>query len=110
MRSRVLDEPGARPDVERLQFVRRAKDLGFTLNEISDLLNGEGLESTIDVAAVAHTKLRQLDDAVRALLAQRCRLRQLLQICNHGDGADCIALVFEPASPLPEPQRQMEKP
>ncbi len=94
-------------DVDRLQFVRRAKDLGFTLQEIGELLHGDGLGSTTDVAAAAQAKLLTLDHEVQSLMEQRCRLRQLLQICDHGDGQDCVALIFEtapriPASPTPE--------
>ncbi len=103
-RRRLLDPPkrtagGYRTygpaDIARLQFVRRAKDLGFTLQEIAELLRNDGPGSANDVAAVAQSKLNQLDEAVRELVAQRCRLRQLLQICDHGDGADCVALEFE---------------
>jgi MerR family transcriptional regulator, mercuric resistance operon regulatory protein len=91
-------------DVERMKFVRRAKDLGFTLHEISELLHHDGPGSASDVAAVAKAKLDQLDEEVRALIAQRCRLRQLLQICDHGDGANCVALMFDPPSPTMETQ------
>ena len=104
-RRRLLDAPlrtkgGYRTygpaDVDRLQFIRRAKDLGFTLQEIGELLRNDGPGSATDVAAVATSKLRQLDEEVRSLSAQRCRLRQLLQICDHGNGANCLALMIEP--------------
>jgi DNA-binding transcriptional MerR regulator len=104
-RRRLLDAPrrtasGYRTygpaDIDRLQFVRRAKDLGFTLQEIGELLRHDSLGSATNVAAVATAKLAQLDDEMRSLVAQRCRLRQLLQICDHGDGANCVALLFDP--------------
>lgn len=79
-------------DQGRLAFIRRARRLGFTLEEIADLLGPAEARSTDDIAAAAEAKLAAVDDQVRELMRLRCRLRRLVQVCEHGSGDDCIAL------------------
>ena len=76
-------------DVARLQFLLRAKELGFTLVEISDLF---GVATTEDVAAAVRTKLDAIEAQIRELADTRCRLRQLIDLCDHGDGSACLQL------------------
>jgi DNA-binding transcriptional MerR regulator len=90
-------------DRSRLVFIRRARQLGFTLTEIADLLGpaeaglaqaGPAQEmSTQAIAAAAQAKLAAVDAQVRELMQLRCRLRQLVRVCEHGDGQQCSALV-----------------
>jgi DNA-binding transcriptional MerR regulator len=82
-------------DLWRLEFVRRAKVLGFTLSEITDLFGPERTRSADAVLDAAHTKLAEVEDALRMLTAQRCQLRRLVEVCRHGDGQACTALVTE---------------
>jgi len=79
-------------DQGRLAFIRRARRLGFTLEEIADLLGPAEARSTDDIAAAAEAKLAAVDDQVRELMRLRCRLRRLVQVCEHGSGDDCLAL------------------
>jgi DNA-binding transcriptional MerR regulator len=79
-------------DQGRLAFIRRARRLGFTLEEIADLLGPAEARSTEDIAAAAEAKLAAVDDQVRELMRLRCRLRRLVQVCEHGSGDDCVAL------------------
>jgi DNA-binding transcriptional MerR regulator len=79
-------------DQGRLAFIRRARRLGFTLEEIADLLGPAEARSTDDIAAAAEAKLAAVDDQVRELMQLRCRLRRLVQVCEHGSGDDCLAL------------------
>jgi DNA-binding transcriptional MerR regulator len=76
----------------RLAFIRRARLLGFTLSEIGDLLGPAGTLSSGDVAEAAAVKIAAVDDQIRELTLLRCRLRRLVQVCQHGDNADCVAL------------------
>jgi DNA-binding transcriptional MerR regulator len=84
-------------DRSRLEFIRRARGLGFTLGEIAELLGPAEAQSTAEIQTAAQAKLAAIDDQVRELLRQRCRLRQLIRVCEHGDGRQCAALQ------LPEP-------
>ncbi len=79
-------------DRARLVFIRRARALGFTLGEIADLLGPAATQSSREIAAAARAKLATIDDQVRELIRLRCRLRQLADVCEHGDDAQCAAL------------------
>lgn len=79
-------------DQWRLAFIGRAKRLGFTLAEIGDLLGPAQARSTGDIVAAAQAKLAAVDDQTRELALVQCRLRRLLQVCEHGSGDDCVAL------------------
>jgi MerR family transcriptional regulator, mercuric resistance operon regulatory protein len=87
-------------DRERLTFIRRARRLGFTLGEISDLLGPAEANSPAEIAGAAQAKLADVDRQVRDLELVRCRLRRLLHVCEHGNGRDCAALQIDD---FPEP-------
>jgi len=79
----------------RLQFVARAKRLGFTLAEITDLLQNDSARGVDDVLDAARAKLVAIDERRHALDAQRARLERLVRTCEDGDDADCTALVVD---------------
>jgi DNA-binding transcriptional MerR regulator len=79
-------------DRSRLVFIRRARHLGFTLGEIAELLGPAEAQSTTEIQTAAQAKLAAIDAQVRELMQQRCRLRQLSHVCEHGDGKQCAAL------------------
>jgi len=79
-------------DVARLQFLLRAKRLGFTLAEIAELAERSTAESTDDVAAAVRSKLDAVEAEIDGLLETRCRLRRLVDLCDHGDGTACLQL------------------
>jgi len=76
----------------RLAFIRRARQLGFTLGEIGELLGPAEARSTDEIVRAAEAKLEAIEKQVRDLAALRCKLRRLVQVCEHGDGDDCVAL------------------
>ena len=82
-------------DRSRLVFIRRARKLGFTLGEIADLLGPAEAQSTWEIAEAAQAKLTAVDAQVRELMLLRCRLRQLVHVCEHGNGQECAALQFD---------------
>ena len=95
----LLDEPPRSPagyrqysgeDLWRLQFIARAKRLGFTLAEIGDLL-GSG-RCADAVLAAAHAKLATVDERQRELVEQQQRLQRLVDLCEGGDPGACAAL------------------
>jgi DNA-binding transcriptional MerR regulator len=81
-------------DRSRLVFIRRARELGFTLGEIADLLGPAEAQSTEEIAVAAQAKLAAVDIQIRDLVQLRCRLRQLVRVCEHGDGQQCAALLL----------------
>ena len=101
--------------VERLVWIRRAKELGFTLGEIAELLDGhddaraaataehdsvarDALGSTTPdrIAVAATEKLVAIDVEMERLRAVRHRLEALVGLCVGGDGPACVRL--DPAS------------
>jgi DNA-binding transcriptional MerR regulator len=79
-------------DQARLAFIRRAGRLGFTLSEISDLLGPAEARSSEEILRAAEAKIAAIEEQIRDLTSLRCRLRRLVQVCEHGDGTDCVAL------------------
>jgi MerR family copper efflux transcriptional regulator len=77
-------------DRSRLEFIRRARQLGFSLGEITELV---GPAQADDIARAAQAKLAAVDDQIAGLMRLRCRLRQLVHVCEHGSGAECAALL-----------------
>jgi DNA-binding transcriptional MerR regulator len=76
----------------RLAFIRRARRLGFTLAEISDLLGPAEARSTDEIVRAAEAKLAAVAGQLAELARLQCRLRRLVQVCAHGSSADCLAL------------------
>lgn len=77
----------AAADAERLRFVRRAKALGFSLDEVAELLrlnDGGGRRSS--VRALAERRLAEIDRRLAELSRVRKTLRHLVHHC-HGDGS-----------------------
>ena len=79
-----LYEPG---DAARLRFVRRGKSLGFSLEEIAELLRlNDGGGRRASVRAVATRRLIQIEKQMTELERMRKTLRRLVHDC-HGDGS-----------------------
>ncbi len=70
--------------VDRLRFIRRAKELGFTLKEIKDLLElQEDPASTCsDVKTRAEAKIADIEERIRSLQQMKKALRKLSKTCN----------------------------
>ena len=81
--------------VGRLRFIRRAKDHGFSLDEIRDLLalsdlRGDGVAAVRDIA---NRRLADVEARVADLIRLRDGLRQLVDACpGHGDPGACPIL------------------
>jgi DNA-binding transcriptional MerR regulator len=79
-------------DLWRLQFIARAKDMGFTLAEITTLVGPAGTSSAESVLLMARAKIGALDEHQRELADTRARLVRLIDICADPDSEDCRAL------------------
>ncbi|MBX3196712.1 MAG: MerR family transcriptional regulator [Labilithrix sp.] len=76
--------------VERVRFIRRAKDLGFTLDEISELLalkvtHGKSCRSVRDRGLA---KLADIDRKMNDLRRMRRALSALVDRCSGDEGID----------------------
>jgi MerR family transcriptional regulator, mercuric resistance operon regulatory protein len=92
----LLPDPSRRPSgyreykpetVQRVRFIKRAQELGFTLVEIGELLvlredAGRRPDGRARAAATAVAKIEQIDDKLRQLTAMRAALAQLVTACE----------------------------
>lgn len=81
-------------DVQTLRFVRRARDLGFAVEDVSRLLElwRDGGRSSADVKRLAQEHIAALQARIDGLQAMRRTLEHLAGCC-HGDGRpDCPIL------------------
>ena len=69
--------------LERLRLIKRAQALGFSLPEITDLLEAmnDPEASCEDVCATVQVKLDHMDQLLRQLRSQRRRLVRLRDAC-----------------------------
>ena len=82
-------------DVRRLRFIRRAKELGFTLAEIRELLtlSGDRERGVHGVKARAETRVAEVERRIRELQQMRRGLKQLIDACpGHGPLEHCPIL------------------
>jgi MerR family copper efflux transcriptional regulator len=92
-------------DVSRLQFIRRAKTLGFALDEIAELLRlSRGQGGREGVKALAQRRLRNLDERIAEFTRMRDVLAAYERRCSGtGAVAGCpiIEAVVAPSSSPP---------
>ena len=84
------------PDaVARVMFIRRAKDLGFTLKEITELLElrVDPDKSCADVRALAKAKIVDVEEKMADLARIRGALEKLAKACRgKGPTSECPIL------------------
>jgi Cu(I)-responsive transcriptional regulator len=81
-------------DVHTLRFIRRARDLGFPVDEIGRLLalwHDRGRASS-EVKALALSRAAELERKARELDAMRQTLEHLAANCHGDDRPDCPIL------------------
>lgn len=93
-----------REHLARLSFIRRARDLGFTLDQVRELL---GLadrrdQSCAAVDAIATAHLAEIDRKIADLQSLRSELGRLLGDCRQGTVAEC--LIIETLAPAGLPR------
>jgi Hg(II)-responsive transcriptional regulator len=102
-REGLLAEPGRKASgyrqyeeesVTRLRFIRRAKELGFTLKDIKELLSlrhGPGAPCA-SVRAKAEAKIEAIELKIRTLRRMKQALARLTAACGERGGAECPIL------------------
>lgn len=79
------------PDIHRLQFIRRARDLGFPFEQIRELLKlwGDDKRSSADVKALALAHVGHLEERARELQQMIETLRKLVELCDGDNRPNC---------------------
>ncbi len=97
-------------DVHRLQFIRRARDLGFAVAEIADLLDlwNDTSRRSADVKRLAQAHIAELDRRIDSMRQVADTLRTLVRSCAGNDRPDCPILeeLQQPDGDRPAPARR----
>ncbi|WP_047309342.1 MerR family transcriptional regulator [Rhodopseudomonas palustris] len=85
--------------LNRLSFIRRARDLGFSLDQVRALLDlSDERERSCDaIDTIAKQHLAEVDRKIADLKALRRELNHMITQCNCGTVADCR--IIEALSP-----------
>ena len=77
--------------LERLRFLRHARELGFPLNAIRDLLSlSDRPDQSCDAAdTIARAQLEAVRARIARLRALEAELERMVRQCAHGTIADC---------------------
>lgn len=100
-------------DRRRLEFIVRAKAVGFSLADIDELLNLDANKSTVtcqEVKAVADSKLAKLEQKIIELHRFRDNLLALSAICCGGprSAKECAILEVLESGGTPQPEQHHE--
>jgi len=97
---RVYDDAA----IHRLRFIRRARDLGFSMAEVERLLAlwADDRRASADVKAVALAHVAELDAKIAAMVAMKRALEHLAAHC-HGDHRPQCPILEDLASGRDEP-------
>jgi MerR family copper efflux transcriptional regulator len=81
-------------DIHTLNFVRHARDLGFSLAQIGELLGlwQDRARPSRQVKALAQAHIQALEQKAHELLAMQATLQKLVHCCHGDDRPDCPIL------------------
>jgi DNA-binding transcriptional MerR regulator len=75
----------------RLSFIRRARDLGFNIESVRELLSlsDDRSQSCEAVDSMARVHLSEIESKISDLTALRIELDRVIGLCRHGTVANC---------------------
>ena len=81
-------------DVHTLRFIRHARDLGFSIAEIAELVGlwHDRKRPSRQVKALAQAHIEDLQRKAQELLAMKATLEHLVHCCHGDDRPDCPIL------------------
>jgi MerR family transcriptional regulator, copper efflux regulator len=84
----------AEPDLHRLRFVKRARNLGFSIKEIEALLAlwGDRRRSSAKVKALTQKHIAELEARIAEMQAMKQALQHLAHQCHGDERPDCPIL------------------
>ena len=91
-------------DVYALRFIRRARDLGFSMQEITTLLGlwQDKARASSQVKSIAQAHIDDLHTRIAAMQDMQRTLQQLVQCCHGDDRPDCPILDDLAAAAVPQ--------
>lgn len=81
-------------DIHRLRFIRRARDLGFSVAEIGELLDlwSDQSRHSADVKRLAEQHIAELERRMQTMQQMADTLRSLIDCCAGDERPDCPIL------------------
>ncbi|WP_084863759.1 MerR family transcriptional regulator [Salibaculum halophilum] len=81
-------------ELDRLAFIRHARQLGFSLEAIRELLDlsDHPHRPCLEADAIARRQLKQVEQRLARLEALRIELQRMVHECSGGQTADCRVL------------------
>ncbi len=81
-------------DLHTLAFIKRSRDLGFSLHEVGQLLTlwQDRQRASADVKALARGHIDELNRKIEEMASLRDTLQQLVEHCHGDDRPDCPIL------------------
>jgi len=73
--------------VDRIRFIKRAQELGFSLDEVATLLNLEDGKNRRSIRSVAAGHLAQIESRIADLKRMEASLSKLITDCADNEGA-----------------------
>lgn len=94
-------------DVSVLRFIRQSRLLGFSMEQIAELMSlwtNRG-RSSREVKAIAQGHLRTIEDKLREMSEMQAQLQRLVSACHGDEHPDCAILdeLSVRSSVVPEP-------
>ncbi|CAN7449382.1 hypothetical protein ASC89_07385 [Devosia sp. Root413D1] len=98
-------------DLHALRFINRARDLGFSVEQMRDLLTlwRDRDRASADVKAIARAHIAVLAEKARALAAMSETLQHLAETC-HGDDRPSCPIIEKIAAAVPSSGRPANRP
>ena len=97
-------------DVHTLRFIRRARDLGFSVDQLSELLAlwSDRTRASAEVKRIAMEHIAELERKIEELQEMREALVHLAKHCHGDDRPDC-PIIDDLAGPSPRKQPQADR-
>ncbi len=81
------------PHIARVKFIKFSQRLGFSLDEVAQLLTLEDGTNCAEAAGIAEHKLADIRSRLQDLKQMDAVLSRLVRQCHHGDNKVCCPLI-----------------
>jgi MerR family mercuric resistance operon transcriptional regulator len=93
--------------IERIKFIKRAQLLGFSLDEIQELLRLNDGTDRVSIRKIARGRLEQIEVKLQELSRMRTALNGLIEDCQHStQGIPCPIIEALMQPPRPKSRRK----
>jgi Cu(I)-responsive transcriptional regulator len=77
--------------IERLRFIRHSRELGFSLDEVRELigLSDDPHRDCAEVDQIARQHLREVESKIKRLQGMRSELKRMVSHCAGGSVTEC---------------------